>query len=134
MTREAPLANRIRELRLLQLPLAEIEVLLTADDRDTVAGCLEQHRERIRQRIAEYRRIFRDLPTVEEWTKERAKEQSVSEKDTDKAYKCSFCNKPYDEVGRLIAGPNGVFICNECVGLCNEIIKREGLREEPATA
>lgn len=37
---------------------------------------------------------------------------------------CSFCGKNQDEVGKLIAGPN-VHICNECVGLCNEIIAEE---------
>jgi ATP-dependent Clp protease ATP-binding subunit ClpX len=34
---------------------------------------------------------------------------------------CSFCLKPAPEVSKLVAGP-GVFICNECVGLCQEII------------
>lgn len=37
-------------------------------------------------------------------------------------YRCSFCGKQQDEVQRLIAGPGGVYICNECVGLCNEIL------------
>ena len=37
---------------------------------------------------------------------------------------CSFCGKPKSEVSSLIAGP-GVYICNECVGLCNEIIAEE---------
>jgi ATP-dependent Clp protease ATP-binding subunit ClpX len=40
-------------------------------------------------------------------------------------YSCSFCGKSQDEVDRLIAGPNGVFICDECVGLCGEIIAEE---------
>jgi hypothetical protein len=35
--------------------------------------------------------------------------------------RCSFCSKPYTEVGKLVAGP-GVYICNECVDLCNSII------------
>jgi len=35
--------------------------------------------------------------------------------------KCSFCGKPQREVKKLIAGP-AVYICNECVGLCNEIM------------
>jgi hypothetical protein len=35
---------------------------------------------------------------------------------------CSFCRKPPAEVARLVAGP-GVFICNECVDLCAEIIR-----------
>lgn len=39
-------------------------------------------------------------------------------------YKCSFCGKSQDEVKKLIAGP-GVFICDECVSLCNSIIEEE---------
>jgi hypothetical protein len=35
---------------------------------------------------------------------------------------CSFCYKSQHEVGRLISGPGGIFICDECVELCNEII------------
>jgi hypothetical protein len=42
----------------------------------------------------------------------------------DGSSQCSFCGKAKSEVGRLIAGP-GVYICNECVGLCNEIIAQE---------
>ena len=38
---------------------------------------------------------------------------------------CSFCGKTQDDVTQLIAGPT-VYICNECVELCNEIIKEEG--------
>ncbi|CAA9536473.1 MAG: ATP-dependent Clp protease ATP-binding subunit ClpX [uncultured Thermomicrobiales bacterium] len=43
-------------------------------------------------------------------------------------YRCSFCNKGQEEVRRLIAGPNQVYICDECVQLCREIIEEE----EPA--
>ena len=35
---------------------------------------------------------------------------------------CSFCGKGQAQVQRLIAGPGPVFICDECVGLCTEII------------
>ena len=42
--------------------------------------------------------------------------------------KCSFCGKSRDEVDRILAGP-GVYICNECIQLCREI-----LEEEPALA
>lgn len=35
---------------------------------------------------------------------------------------CSFCGKSQHEVKRLISGPADVFICSECVGLCNDII------------
>jgi len=35
---------------------------------------------------------------------------------------CSFCGKSQGQVAKLIAGPRGVFICDECVGLCEKII------------
>lgn len=41
---------------------------------------------------------------------------------------CSFCGKSQDEVKKLIAGPM-VYICDECIGLCNEIIQEEAKRE-----
>ncbi len=44
--------------------------------------------------------------------------------DTDKLLYCSFCGKSQHEVRKLIAGPS-VFICDECVDLCNEIISEE---------
>ena len=37
---------------------------------------------------------------------------------------CSFCKKPQDRVGKLIAGP-GVYICDECVGLCNMVLESD---------
>ncbi|PZG04941.1 ATP-dependent Clp protease ATP-binding subunit ClpX [Nonomuraea aridisoli] len=43
--------------------------------------------------------------------------------------RCSFCDKAQDEVRRLIAGPPSVYICDECVGLCNELIAEEGAAE-----
>jgi len=43
--------------------------------------------------------------------------------------RCSFCGKDEDRVRKLIAGP-GIYICNECVELCQEILDRE--REEPS--
>ena len=45
-------------------------------------------------------------------------------KNDDKQLRCSFCGKPQDQVRRLIAGPN-VYICNECIELCTEIIEEE---------
>ncbi|MEA2583517.1 MAG: ATP-dependent Clp protease ATP-binding subunit ClpX [Thermomicrobiales bacterium] len=47
-------------------------------------------------------------------------------------YRCSFCNKGQEEVRRLIAGPNQVYICDECVQLCREIIEEE--EPQPARA
>ena len=40
-------------------------------------------------------------------------------------YNCSFCGKNQDQVKRLIAGPGAVYICDECVELCQEIINEE---------
>ncbi|MCR4287376.1 MAG: ATP-dependent Clp protease ATP-binding subunit ClpX [Deltaproteobacteria bacterium] len=42
---------------------------------------------------------------------------------------CSFCNKGQDEVKKLVAGPM-VYICNECIALCNDIIEGEEEKEE----
>jgi ATP-dependent protease Clp ATPase subunit len=39
--------------------------------------------------------------------------------------RCSFCGKAREDVRKVIAGPRGVFICDECVDLCNEIIVEE---------
>ncbi|MGD9504051.1 MAG: ATP-dependent Clp protease ATP-binding subunit ClpX [Syntrophobacteraceae bacterium] len=47
--------------------------------------------------------------------------------------RCSFCGKGQDEVKKLIAGPT-VYICDECVELCNDIIAEEYEREEAARA
>ena len=40
-------------------------------------------------------------------------------------YRCSFCGKSQDQVHRLIAGPGEIYICNECVALCGEILEEE---------
>ena len=45
-------------------------------------------------------------------------------KNDDKNIRCTFCGKQQDEVHRIIAGP-GVYICNECVELCHEIIEED---------
>ena len=39
--------------------------------------------------------------------------------------RCSFCNKTQDQVKKLIAGPNGAYICDECVGICSDILDEE---------
>lgn len=48
---------------------------------------------------------------------------------TSKSIRCSFCGKHQDQVGRLIAGP-GVYICNECIALCNSILDTDDFDEE----
>ncbi len=44
--------------------------------------------------------------------------------------KCSFCGKPQEAVRKLIAGPEGIYICDECISLCSEIIEDEFYEEE----
>ncbi|MCD7735708.1 MAG: ATP-dependent Clp protease ATP-binding subunit ClpX [Lachnospiraceae bacterium] len=43
--------------------------------------------------------------------------------------RCSFCNKTEDQVHKLIAGPNGVYICDECIDICAEIVEEEMAEE-----
>ena len=47
--------------------------------------------------------------------------------------RCSFCQRTQDEVTRLIAGPDDVYICDECVELCVEILAEEGVRNDVMT-
>ncbi len=49
----------------------------------------------------------------------------ASKNDDSKVLRCSFCNKTQDQVKKLIAGPNGAYICDECVDVCSEIIEEE---------
>ena len=51
-------------------------------------------------------------------------------KNSDDRVRCSFCNKTQDQVRKLIAGPSGVYICDECVDICADIIEEE-YEEEP---
>lgn len=45
--------------------------------------------------------------------------------------RCSFCGKTADQVRKLIAGPEGVYICDECVGICSDIIEEEMMETAP---
>ncbi len=48
--------------------------------------------------------------------------------------KCSFCARGQDEVAKLVAGPANVYICSECIKLCNDILEGELLDDAPETA
>ena len=61
---------------------------------------------------------------------ERKRELSMAEKIRDGKVRCSFCHKSEDQVRKLIAGPNGAYICDECVDICAEIIEEEFEDEE----
>ena len=49
----------------------------------------------------------------------------MANKNNDKDIYCSFCGKPQEMVGRLIAG-NGVYICDQCIELCMNILEQSG--------
>lgn len=48
--------------------------------------------------------------------------------------RCSFCHRDQSQVRRLIAGPDGVFICDECVALCQEVLDEDGVKTEAPPA
>ena len=45
---------------------------------------------------------------------------------------CSFCGKPQNSVKKIVAGP-GVYICDECITLCNSILEEEGYLDDEET-
>ncbi|OTQ32289.1 ATP-dependent protease ATP-binding subunit ClpX [Gilliamella apicola] len=49
----------------------------------------------------------------------------VNNESSEKLLYCTFCGKSEHEVRKLIAGPSSIYICNECIGLCNDILKEE---------
>ena len=52
---------------------------------------------------------------------------------SEKLLYCSFCGKSQHEVKKLIAGPS-VFICDECIDLCNDIIRDESSTDAPGVS
>jgi DNA-binding transcriptional MerR regulator len=127
-------AERVRLLRSLEMPLREIRVVLTADDPALVRAALARQRERIEEQISRQRRAVLLLQELDrQWSESKGEGQVMNKDNTpqdhrareSKGYRCSFCGKDDTEVGRLIAGPRGVFICDECVAQCNEILARE---------
>src|SRR6266568_725455 len=72
--------------------------------------------------MSEYNRIIKcGTPT----SLEEKVTDVANSKNTRITYRCSFCGKSQDQVQRLIAGPGGVYICDECIDLCREIIDEE---------
>lgn len=51
--------------------------------------------------------------------------KKMAGRNNDDKIRCSFCNKTQDQVRKLIAGPNGAYICDECIDICAEIIEEE---------
>jgi hypothetical protein len=80
---------------------------------DIVRGALDAHALARRQR-----RAPANQPQPERWKVDAMEGKR-------RPYHCSFCGKNQEQVHRLIAGPGGVYICDECIALCNEIIAEE---------
>ncbi|MEG1608909.1 MAG: AAA family ATPase, partial [Clostridia bacterium] len=47
----------------------------------------------------------------------------------DNEIKCSFCGKQESEVEQMVSGPNGIYICNECIDICNEILEEKSEKD-----
>jgi DNA-binding transcriptional MerR regulator len=116
-------ARRIRLLRSLEMPLDEIRATLHAPDAATARLHLARHQRRIEQRIAADQHALTVLRRLEARCACTGKGWGMDRED--KHYRCSFCGKDSDQVRRMVAGPDGVIICDECVAKCNEIIAGE---------
>ena len=53
----------------------------------------------------------------------------MAKNQNEKNVKCSFCGKPQESVKRIVAGP-GVYICDECIALCKNIIEEDYLEDD----
>ena len=53
------------------------------------------------------------------------RKQAKPDPEVDTEIKCSFCYKPASEVKRIISAPNHVYICDECVERCVDLLKQE---------
>jgi DNA-binding transcriptional MerR regulator len=115
-------ARRIHLLRSLAMPLAEIRALLNEPDQDAARTRLAGHERWLEEQIVGYQRALTALHSLDGPGEGNGMEQPTEREP--QLYQCSFCAKNRADVRRLIAGPNGVFICSECVTLCNEIIAK----------
>ena len=83
---------------------------------------------RVRRRAAKtgesYTTALRQIRAHTEGTTMPSQTDETIDETTEVRFKCSFCKKSQTEVKKLIAGP-GVYICDECIGLCNGIITEE---------
>jgi len=120
---QVPAARSIRLLRDADMPLDEIRLLLRTTDAHDARMVLATHRRRLEQRIVDDRRSLTALRRLD--ARGDAGERDTHVEREQQTYRCSFCGKTNKEAKRLIAGPKGVFICDECVRLCNEILAKE---------
>jgi DNA-binding transcriptional MerR regulator len=121
-------AQHIRLLRSLEMPLDEIGLLLDTADPEAWRASLARHQRRLEERIARYQHALSHLHVLGEQYESIRKGRRM---DTEtKPYACSFCGRGQAEVRHMIAGPNEVYICDDCVTRCNEIIAEEEARHQ----
>ncbi len=113
-------AQRIHFLRSLYMPLSDIRALL--DDDGDAAEVLVRHRLRLAEQLADCERALRLLPTPDRWCQDGREDFAMSLEG--KTYQCSFCKKTNADVERMVAGPRGVVICNECVALATDLMSQ----------
>jgi ATP-dependent Clp protease ATP-binding subunit ClpX len=79
----------------------------------------------------EYEAALEHLPTAQEWCQRTRKDKPVVAETRE--YRCSFCGKANQEVRRMVAGPDGVVICNECVAKCIDLMAEHDVGGEEAS-
>jgi len=79
-------------------------------------------------------RLHKARETLRHRLQALGKEEGMTEKREFKDHICSFCGKHSHQIRRMIAGPKGVIICNECVDLCNRIIAEEEAKDAQGDA
>lgn len=75
-------------------------------------------------------KIQREIERLTSMNDVPAQNQEAEKKHDWHSLRCSFCGKTSDEVKKMIAGPNGVYICDECIGICDEILKEDTSPQE----
>ena len=60
-----------------------------------------------------------------EWQLSVVGPERLGMQDQDALYRCSFCKKDNHQVARMVAGPKGAFICDECIRRANAILESE---------
>lgn len=87
-----------------------------ASDKDALARIRPYFDDAGNFRLAQAQLVVARELRLSSWKQLTAKQDWVN---------CSFCGKWQYELSALIAGPNGVFVCDECVDLCNDIIQKQ---------
>ena len=109
----------LREAKALADPVISTQHILLAIVREK-DGVACQILDKLGLSMKEVRKVT--LEAAQSWV--QPKRARRRDKSKDDLFSCSFCGKPQTQVEKLIAGP-GVYICNECVDLCKDIITEE---------